>query len=58
MPTDEDEDRRYKLQVKIFERLVDQINVLLKQYGDHDSLEPGDYSIYDDLPLSFSSTED
>lgn len=48
MPTDEAEDHRYEQQVKIFERLVDQINALLEQYGDHDLLEPGDYSIYED----------
>jgi hypothetical protein len=31
-----------------FERLVGEINGVLEQYGKHDSLEPGDYSIYED----------
>ena len=48
MNTSKDEDSRYEQQLKIFERLVDQINILLKRHGEHDSLKPGDYSIYDD----------
>jgi len=46
--TDQDEDRRYEQQVRIFESLVQATNAVLEQYGKHDSLEPGDYSIYDD----------
>jgi len=48
MNTKKDEDSRYEQELKIFERVVDQIKALLKRYGEHDSLRPGDYSIYDD----------
>lgn len=48
MLNDENEDRGYEQQVKRFENLVDRVDALLKQYGKHDSLEPGDYSIYGD----------
>lgn len=46
--TDENPDSRYEHQVRIFERLVDRINGVFRQYGKHDSLEPGEYSIYED----------
>ncbi len=48
MNTSKDEDSRYEQQLKIFGRLIDRINTLLKRYGEHDLLKPGDYSIYDD----------
>jgi hypothetical protein len=34
--TDEDHDRHYEQQVDTFERLVDQLNIVLQQYGKHD----------------------
>jgi hypothetical protein len=51
--TDDDQDRRYDQQVKIFESLIDQINLVLEQYGKQEqfwkhAFEPGEYSIYED----------
>jgi hypothetical protein len=46
--TDQDEHRRYEQQIRVFECLVQAINAVLEQYGKHDSLEPGDYSVYED----------
>ncbi len=46
--TDQDEDRRHEQQVRTFESLVHAVNAVLEQYGRHDSLDPGDYSIYED----------
>ena len=46
--TDQDEDRRYEQQVRVFESLVQAVNAVVEQYGKHDSLEPGDYSVYED----------
>jgi hypothetical protein len=45
--TDQDEERRYEQQVRTFESLVHAVNAVLEQYGRHDSLDPGDYSIYE-----------
>jgi hypothetical protein len=42
--TDQDEER----QVRTFESLVHAVNSVLEQYGRRDSLDPGDYSIYED----------
>lgn len=38
--TDHDSERLYQQQVETFERLVHEINSVLKEYGTHDSLEP------------------
>jgi hypothetical protein len=44
----QDEDHHYEQQVEVFESLVRAVDAILEQYGKHDSLEPGDYSIYED----------
>ena len=46
--TDQDEEGHYEQQVETFERLVHAINGVLEKHGTPDSLEPGDYSIYED----------
>lgn len=46
--TNQDGDHRYEQQVGVFEDLMHAVNAVLKAYGKHDSLEPGDYSIYED----------
>lgn len=48
MPIRLDEAHTYEQQLEIFERLVGQIYSALDVFGKHDSLEPGDYSIYED----------
>jgi hypothetical protein len=34
--------------ITTFDHLVQAVNAVLEQYGRHDSLEPGDYSVYED----------
>lgn len=46
--TDQDDNARYEQQVRTFESLVQAVNAVLEQCGKHDSLEPGDYSVYED----------
>jgi hypothetical protein len=46
--SNQDEDRRYEQQAETFESLARAVDAVLEQYGKHDSLEPGDYSIYED----------
>lgn len=41
------DDALYEKQLEIFDRLAREVEVFLDQFGDHDSFEPGDYSIYD-----------
>jgi len=48
MQTSESGAQQYDKQLEIFERLLVEINALLEQFGKRDSLEPGDYSIYQD----------
>lgn len=45
---DQDRSSNYEEQLKTFERLVQALNAVLRQFGRHDSLEPGDYSVYED----------
>jgi hypothetical protein len=47
MPISLDESHTYEQQLEIFERLASEIESVLEKFGSHDSLEPGDYSIYD-----------
>jgi hypothetical protein len=46
--TDRGSDPQYEQQVKTFDSLVQAVNAVLEQYGKHDSLDPGDYSVYED----------
>jgi len=46
--TDQGSDPQYEQQVKTFDSLVQAVNAVLEQYGKHDSLNPGDYSVYED----------
>lgn len=46
--TNQDQNRLYEQQVDTFELLVHAVKAVLEKYGRQDSLEPGDYSIYED----------
>lgn len=46
--TDQGSGADYEEQVQIFDRLVQAVNAVLMRFGKHDSLEPGDYSVYED----------
>lgn len=46
--TDQGNDPQCEQQVETFDSLVRAVNAVLEQYGKHDSLDPGDYSIYED----------
>lgn len=46
--TDQNGGPHYEQQVRTFDRLVRAVKAVLDQYGRHDSLEPGDFSIYED----------
>jgi hypothetical protein len=47
--TDQHRDQHYEQQqVGIFDCLVQAVSDVLGQYGRHDSIEPGDYSVYED----------
>jgi hypothetical protein len=47
--TDQHRDQHYEQQqVGIFGCLVQAVSDVLGQYGRHDSIEPGDYSVYED----------
>jgi hypothetical protein len=47
MKTDQKVNRLYEQQLDVFERVADEVDTVLEQYGSRDSLELGDYSIYD-----------